>query len=61
MVSLTGGHLVLTPEDAPIQLDPTTSVEINGRGNIYQNGEVVGAIQVTRVVEIEHLIKDAWP
>ena len=56
---MTGGHLVLNPEDAPIQLDPTASVEINGRGNIYQNGEVVGAIQVTRVAEIERLIKDA--
>ena len=50
---------MLNPEDAPIQLDPTASVEINGRGNIYQNGEVVGAIQVTRVAEIERLIKDA--
>ncbi|MCC6580840.1 MAG: hypothetical protein IT440_10395 [Phycisphaeraceae bacterium] len=57
LVSAATGHKVLNSQDLPIQIANDAPVEINTRGEIVQNGEIVDTLQVAQISDLDVLRK----
>lgn len=57
LTTVAGGHRVLGPSDQLIRVNPAVKAMINQKGQIIQNHEVVGQLQVTQVSHTDRLIK----
>lgn len=51
------GHYVLGTNNQPIQLDTHSDAQIDEYGNIHQNGNVAGQIQVVDFEDYDYLVK----
>lgn len=57
LTTAAGGHRILDASDQRIQLQTNAKALINGKGQIIQNNQVVGQLQVTQVTDTQRLIK----
>lgn len=54
---LPNGGKVLGPDDEPIQLDNTTGVNLTADGGLWQDGALVGRLNVSSVADPQSLVK----
>lgn len=57
LTTAAGGHHILDSSDQRIQLQSNAKAIINGKGQVLQNNQVVGQIQVTQITDTDRLIK----
>jgi len=57
LIQVASGHRVLDTADRPITLRPGVPAAIDDDGRIMQDGASVGQLQVARVADPDHLVK----
>lgn len=58
LVMITNGMRVLDPNDQPIRLNRSAKLQVDGAGNILQNGAAIAKVQISTIADKSNIVKE---